>query len=331
MKKVKNLTENKALINTFKKLQIRTYLNKKFWKKKSFYLLKYKFLNQKFLKPDLNQKFLKPDLNQKFLKITTMFINYIFIQKCKAITNTQRFKKSLFKFKFQKISKIFKYFFKNNAGRNNQGKLTLFSKGTKLKKNSILLHNINLWDQNTTIVKSIFRNKKKLYSLNKHLTGSFSIKPYICGVKLGQKLFFSNLPKKFWLNNMPGNFILLKFLTKYSIFSNLCLNSVRKYALSNGTFCQIFEYFSDFNLTKIVLPSKQTKIISSLSFVFLGKNAQEDYKYTRIGKAGYLSISGKKPKVRGVARNPVDHPHGGRTKTNQPEVSIWGWVAKRNK
>jgi ribosomal protein L2 len=28
--------------------------------------------------------------------------------------------------------------------------------------------------------------------------------------------------------------------------------------------------------------------------------------------------------------NPVDHPHGGRTKTNSPEVSIWGWVAKKS-
>jgi ribosomal protein L2 len=28
--------------------------------------------------------------------------------------------------------------------------------------------------------------------------------------------------------------------------------------------------------------------------------------------------------------NPVDHPHGGRTKTNSPEVSLWGWVAKRS-
>jgi ribosomal protein L2 len=27
--------------------------------------------------------------------------------------------------------------------------------------------------------------------------------------------------------------------------------------------------------------------------------------------------------------NPVDHPHGGRTKTSQPELSPWGWVAKR--
>ena len=37
---------------------------------------------------------------------------------------------------------------------------------------------------------------------------------------------------------------------------------------------------------------------------------------------------GKRMITRGVAMNPVDHPHGGRTKTSKPEVSIWGWVAK---
>ena len=46
--------------------------------------------------------------------------------------------------------------------------------------------------------------------------------------------------------------------------------------------------------------------------------------YNITGKAGTRVLFGSKPKVRGVARNPVDHPHGGRTKTNQPEVSIWG-------
>ena len=55
------------------------------------------------------------------------------------------------------------------------------------------------------------------------------------------------------------------------------------------------------------------------------------FKFSYFGKAGVNILKGKKPKVRGVARNPVDHPHGGRTKTNQPEVSIWGWIAKRNK
>jgi large subunit ribosomal protein L2 len=41
-----------------------------------------------------------------------------------------------------------------------------------------------------------------------------------------------------------------------------------------------------------------------------------------LSKAGTLKSFGKKSKVRGVAMNPVDHPHGGRTKTNQPEKSI---------
>jgi ribosomal protein L2 len=32
-----------------------------------------------------------------------------------------------------------------------------------------------------------------------------------------------------------------------------------------------------------------------------------------------------------VAMNPVDHPHGGRTKTNSPELTPWGKIAKLNK
>lgn len=104
-----------------------------------------------------------------------------------------------------------------------------------------------------------------------------------------------------------------------------------KYATSNGTFCQVLEIFHDYNLVKVVLPSKKTKIVSGWNFVILGRNSKRDFRFNRLSKAGVRMLSGKKPKVRGVARNPVDHPHGGRTKTNQPEVSIWGWVAKRNK
>lgn len=42
MKKVKNLTENKVLINTFKKFKLKNYLNKTFLKKNSFFLTKFK-------------------------------------------------------------------------------------------------------------------------------------------------------------------------------------------------------------------------------------------------------------------------------------------------
>lgn len=153
----------------------------------------------------------------------------------------------------------------------------------------------------------------------------------ILGNYLNQKNFVSNLPQKFWINKLPGSLVLLKFLPKASVFSNIFINNVCKYSLSNGTFCQILEVFYDYNLIKIVLPSKQTKLVSGWSFVFLGRNSKKEFKFNRLGKAGINFLLGKKSKVRGVARNPVDHPHGGRTKTNQPEVSIWGWVAKKNK
>jgi large subunit ribosomal protein L2 len=233
--------------------------------------------------------------------------------------------------KFKNFIKFFRFFSKNNAGRNNIGGITVFSKGLKKKRSSISSVRPIIWDSNLNTVVSIFRNQKKLFTLNRHITGSFSVYPYIAGVCINQKIFSSNLPKSFWNNNLPGNLVLLKFLTKFTLFSNLYLNNIKTYALSNGTYCQILDHFYDYNLIKITLPSKQIKILSGWNFVILGKNSQVDYKYNRVGKAGVNYIFGKKPKVRGVARNPVDHPHGGRTKTNQPEVSIWGWIAKRNK
>lgn len=163
------------------------------------------------------------------------------------------------------------------------------------------------------------------------MTGSVSVQPYIDGTFINQKIFSSNLPKNFWNNNLPGNIVILKFLTKFTIFSNVCSSGIKKYALSNGTFCQLLDFYRDINIVKITLPSKTTKILSGWNYVILGRNSQVDSCYNRQGKAGINIIKGKKPKVRGVARNPVDHPHGGRTKTNQPEVSIWGWIAKRNK
>jgi large subunit ribosomal protein L2 len=77
-------------------------------------------------------------------------------------------------------------------------------------------------------------------------------------------------------------------------------------------------------LTLISLPSGKEKLINSFTFASLGKCYNEEFNLTCPGKAGSLLNRGLKSKVRGVAKNPVDHPHGGRTKTNKPEVSPWG-------
>jgi large subunit ribosomal protein L2 len=112
------------------------------------------------------------------------------------------------------------------------------------------------------------------------------------------------------------------FLDKFSIFSNIYIKNFKKISTSPGTFCQVVDFFLEYNLVKVVLPSKKTTLFKGSSFVLLGKNSQQQQKFCCIGKAGTNINTGFKPKVRGVARNPVDHPHGGRTKTNKPEVSI---------
>lgn len=60
----------------------------------------------------------------------------------------------------------------------------------------------------------------------------------------------------------------------------------------------------------------------------VGRNNNIYHKYLVYGGYKWSSYLGKKSLVRGVAMNPVDHPHGGRTKTNKPEVSPWRWVTK---
>lgn len=227
--------------------------------------------------------------------------------------------------------KKFKFFSKNRSGRNNKGNITVFSKGVKKSSLSIVCAGPNRWSKYLSTVVGIIRNKKKLFSIQRNNTGSIYINNYIHGVLVGQRTFFSNLPQKYWINELPGSFVLLKFLKRYSLISNVFIKNKNKYATANGTYCQLLETFTDFNIVKLLLPSKRTVCVSGFCFVILGRNSQVLYKYLVLGKAGTLVTLGKKSKVRGVARNPVDHPHGGRTKTNKPEVSIWGWVAKKNK
>jgi large subunit ribosomal protein L2 len=72
----------------------------------------------------------------------------------------------------------------------------------------------------------------------------------------------------------------------------------------------------------IILPSKKIIFIYSLNFIVIGRNDLIFSKFKVFGSAGKNKNNGKKSIVRGVAKNPIDHPHGGRTKTNKPEVSI---------
>lgn len=125
--------------------------------------------------------------------------------------------------------------------------------------------------------------------------------------------------------------VLLHFLPKFTIIHNIFYKNKHKYASSNGTYCQINDIYEESRILIITIPSGKQKVISSHRFATTGRCYNYNHNLVVWGKASSLRIKGIKSKVRGVAKNPVDHPHGGRTKTNKPEVSPWGWVAKKNK
>jgi hypothetical protein len=127
-----------------------------------------------------------------------------------------------------------------------------------------------------------------------------------------------NLLKKNYLNI----FIQIKNLVIYSFISNLSLKKNKpQLATSSGTYCQILEIKSNLKLSLIKLPSGFKKFVNLNTFCITGRNSNILHKYEIYSKASFYNFLGRKPNVRGVAKNPVDHPHGGRTKTNKPEVS----------
>ena len=63
----------------------------------------------------------------------------------------------------------------------------------------------------------------------------------------------------------------------------------------------------------------------------IGQVGNEEHGNIKLGKAGLSRWLGRRPKVRGVAMNPVDHPHGGgegRTSGGRYPVSPWGMPTK---
>lgn len=60
----------------------------------------------------------------------------------------------------------------------------------------------------------------------------------------------------------------------------------------------------------------------------IGEVGNEEHSLRQIGKAGAKRWMGIRPTVRGETMNPVDHPHGGRTRGNRHPVSPWGQPTK---
>ena len=97
---------------------------------------------------------------------------------------------------------------------------------------------------------------------------------------------------------------------------------------SAGSSAQITARESDY--AQLKLNSGEIRLIHINCYATVGKVGNSEHELIKIGKAGRNRHKGKRPHVRGVAMNPVDHPHGGgegkATKGNPHPVSPWGWI-----
>ncbi len=96
-----------------------------------------------------------------------------------------------------------------------------------------------------------------------------------------------------------------------------------------GAYAQIMAH--DNGQTTLKLPSGEVRLVSDKCMATIGQIGNRSFEQIVSGKAGRSRWLGKRPKVRGVVMNPVDHPHGGgegKTSGGRHPVSPWGVPTK---
>lgn len=131
-----------------------------------------------------------------------------------------------------------------------------------------------------------------------------------------------------------GNALPLANIPVGSIIHNVELKPGKggQIARSAGTYAQLVG--RDNGMIILRLNSGEQRLVSGACYATIGAVSNPDHANINDGKAGRSRWRGKRPHVRGVAMNPVDHPHGGgegRTSGGRHPVSPWGKPTKGKK
>jgi len=129
----------------------------------------------------------------------------------------------------------------------------------------------------------------------------------------------------------PGNALPLEKIPTGLFVHNIEMISGRggQLARSAGTYAHLMA--KEGNYVSLRLPSGEIRMVRKECFATVGQVSNIDHENVTIGKAGRSRWLGMRPKVRGVAMNPVDHPLGGgegRTSGGRHPVTPWGKPTK---
>ena len=206
-----------------------------------------------------------------------------------------------------KIKSLTKGFQRAN-GRNNSGRITVKHRGGGHKR----LYRMVNFDRFNNNIEGF--TKKILYDPNRSANIAYiekDFKRYLIlapdGLKINQ--YIKSSPNA---DLKTGNALPLKNIPIGSLIHNISLHPQSKGKLirSAGTSAQLIQKI-DNKYAKIRLNSGELKLVLLTCYATLGVVSNINHKIIKLGKAGRSRWLNKRPSVRGVAKNPVDHPHGG--------------------
>ncbi|MCI4662110.1 MAG: 50S ribosomal protein L2 [Neomegalonema sp.] len=215
-----------------------------------------------------------------------------------------------------------------NGGRNNTGRITARRQGGGAKR---LYRKIDFkrrkWDVPATVERIEYDpNRTAFIALLKYEDGELA---YILApqrLAVGDTVIASAKA-----DVKPGNAMPLSGMPVGSIVHNVEMKPGKggQIARSAGTYAQFVG--RDGAYAQLRLNSGELRIVLQTCMATIGAVSNPDHSNQNFGKAGRVRHKGKRPAVRGVAMNPIDHPHGGgegRTSGGRHPVTPWGKPTK---
>ncbi|MBC8213991.1 MAG: 50S ribosomal protein L2 [Candidatus Marinimicrobia bacterium] len=253
------------------------------------------------------------------------------IRKLKPTTPTQRYRTiSTFEEITKKTpEKSLTVALRKTGGRNNKGRITSRRRGGGHKRRYRLIDfKRNKYDVKANVIAIEYDpNRSARIALLQYEDGE---KRYILapdGLKVGNEIISSRdtTPIK------TGNSLPLGNIPEGILIHNIEMKPGKggQMARSAGTYARVMA--KEGKLITLRLPSGEMRMIPQDCLATIGVVGNKSHENIVLGKAGRSRWLGRRPKVRGAAMNPVDHPHGGgegKTSGGRHPVSPWGTPAK---
>lgn len=220
---------------------------------------------------------------------------------------------------------------KKHSGRNNNGRITVRHKGGGAKQKYRIIDFKRTKREMDARVEYIEYDPNRTAFIARLLYNDGS-RSYILapdGLKKGDTIVSSDSA-----DIKPGNAMALAKIPFGTVVHNVEMKPGKggQMARSAGASCQLVGRVDGY--AQLKMPSGEFRRVREECLATIGVVSNSDHSNLKIGKAGRKRWLGVRPTVRGVAMNPVDHPHGGgegRTSGGRHPVSPWAVPTKGHK